>query len=59
MEKGKERASEADEHSAEKPSSDMAAVDKPSRQTDVRYNRLKLFDKVMQTSLNKYIEHAR
>ncbi|XP_028271409.1 polyamine-modulated factor 1 [Parambassis ranga] len=61
MEKGKERASEADEHSAEateQASSDMAVVDKPSRQTDARYNRLKLFDKVMQTSLNKYIEHA-
>lgn len=35
------------------------SVCKMSEETDARYNRLKLFDKVMQKSLEKFIELAR
>ena len=34
-------------------------VVKPPEETTARYDRMKLFDKVMQKSLNKFIEHAR
>lgn len=39
--------------------SNRETVSKPSEETEGRYNRLKLFDKVMQKSLEKFIEHAR
>lgn len=32
---------------------------KPSDETDVKFNRLKLFDKVMQKSLERFIQHVR
>lgn len=32
---------------------------KPSEETEARYNRLKLFEKVMQKSLEKFMDHAR
>lgn len=32
---------------------------KPPDETEARYNRLKLFEKVMQKSLEKFIEHVR
>lgn len=35
------------------------SVSKMSEETEARYNRLKLFDKVMQKSLKKFIELAR
>lgn len=35
------------------------SVCKMSEETEARYNRLKLFDKVMQKSLEKFIELAR
>ena len=35
------------------------SVDKPPDKPEAGYNRLKLFDKVMQKSLEKFIEHAR
>ncbi|XP_045887404.1 polyamine-modulated factor 1 [Micropterus dolomieu] len=38
--------------------SNRETVSKPSEETEGRYNRLKLFDKVMQKSLEKFIEHA-
>ncbi|KAK1904420.1 Polyamine-modulated factor 1 [Dissostichus eleginoides] len=34
------------------------SVDKPPDEPEARYNRLKLFEKVMQKSLEKLIEHA-
>lgn len=34
-------------------------VVKPPEETTARYERMKLFDKAMQKSLNKFIEHAR
>nr|XP_015801630.2 polyamine-modulated factor 1 [Nothobranchius furzeri] len=34
------------------------AAGKPTEEEAARYSRLKLFDKVMQKSLNKFIEHA-
>ncbi|XP_061581482.1 polyamine-modulated factor 1 [Cololabis saira] len=46
---------------AEDVSSEMSKqekVSKPSEETAGRYDRMKLFDKVMQKSLNKFIEHA-
>ncbi|KAG8004013.1 Polyamine-modulated factor 1 [Nibea albiflora] len=39
-------------------SSNPGSVSKPSEETDARYNRLKLFDKVMQKSLEKFVDHA-
>ncbi|KAE8285900.1 hypothetical protein D5F01_LYC15569 [Larimichthys crocea] len=39
-------------------SSKPGSVTKPSEETEARYNRLKLFDKVMQKSLEKFIDHA-
>lgn len=39
--------------------SNSGSVSKPSEETKTRYNRLKLFDKVMQKSLEKFIDHAR
>ncbi|XP_041847218.1 polyamine-modulated factor 1 [Melanotaenia boesemani] len=36
----------------------QGAVGKPKEETTARYNRLKLFDKVMEKSLNKFLEHA-
>ncbi|XP_044062052.1 polyamine-modulated factor 1 [Siniperca chuatsi] len=38
--------------------SNPGSVCKPSEETGARYNRLKLFDKVMQKSLEKLIDHA-
>lgn len=35
------------------------SVGKKSEETEARYNRLKLFDKVMQKSLEKFVELAR
>lgn len=35
------------------------SVSKPSEDTEARYKRLKLFNKVMQKSLEKFIDHAR
>lgn len=35
------------------------SVGKTSEETEARYNRLKLFDKVMQKSLEKFVELAR
>lgn len=32
---------------------------KPPEETEARFNRLKLFEKVMQKSLEKFIDHAR
>lgn len=39
--------------------SNPEGVDKPTEETRVQYNRLKLFDKVMQKSLKKFVEIAR
>lgn len=39
--------------------SNPGTVSKPPEETEARYNRLKLFNKVMQKSLEKVIEHAR
>ena len=39
--------------------SSQMSVSKPSEEPKTRYNRLKLFDKVMQKSLEKFVEHAR
>lgn len=36
-----------------------ARASKPPEESGARFNRLKLFDKVMQKSLEKFIEHAR
>ncbi|XP_070769789.1 polyamine-modulated factor 1 [Enoplosus armatus] len=38
--------------------SNPGSVCKPSEETEARYNRLKLFNKVMQKSLEKFIDHA-
>lgn len=35
------------------------SADKTSEKTDARFNRFKLFDKVIQKSLEKYVEIAR
>lgn len=35
------------------------SADKTSEKTDARFNRFKLFDKVIQKSLEKYVELAR
>lgn len=40
-------------------SSNPGSVCKPPEEAEARYNRLKLFDKVMQKSLEKFIDHAR
>lgn len=39
--------------------SDSGAAVKPSEEPKARFNRMKLFNKVMQKSLEKFIEHAR
>lgn len=39
--------------------SNPGSVSKPSDETEPRWSRLKLFDKVMQKSLEKFIDHAR
>lgn len=39
--------------------SNTEGVNKPAEETNVQYNRLKLFDKVMQKSLKKFVEIAR
>ncbi|XP_069550674.1 polyamine-modulated factor 1 [Brachyistius frenatus] len=38
--------------------SNPGAANNTSSETEARYDRLKLFDKVMQKSLNKFMEHA-
>ncbi|XP_022616063.1 polyamine-modulated factor 1-like [Seriola dumerili] len=38
--------------------SNPGSVHKPSEESGARYNRLKLFDKVMQKSLEKFIDHV-
>lgn len=42
---------------SEEPNS--GSVCKQSEETETRYDRLKLFNKVMQKSLEKFVEHAR
>lgn len=37
----------------------LESAGKTSEETEARYNRLKLFDKVMQKSLEKFVELAR
>ncbi|KAM6923440.1 polyamine-modulated factor 1 [Xenentodon cancila] len=53
---GKRPSGAAEEASSE--TSNQEKVAKPSEETTARYNRMKLFDKVMQKSLDKFIEHA-
>uniref|UniRef100_A0A3P9MFK3 Si:dkey-6i22.5 n=1 Tax=Oryzias latipes TaxID=8090 RepID=A0A3P9MFK3_ORYLA len=43
---------------ASSQSSNTEGADKPAEETNVQYNRLKLFDKVMQKSLKKFVEIA-
>lgn len=43
----------------EQTNEDVGEVCKSSEEPEARYNRLKLFDKVMQKSLEKLIHHAR
>lgn len=47
----------AEENSAETSNQDAAG--KPTEEANLRYKRVKLFDKVMQASLNNFIEQAR
>ncbi|XP_035525522.1 polyamine-modulated factor 1 [Morone saxatilis] len=44
--------------SGEEQTNEAGAAGKPTEETEARYNRLKLFDKVMQKSLEKFIDHA-
>uniref|UniRef100_A0A8C8DSE3 Si:dkey-6i22.5 n=1 Tax=Oryzias sinensis TaxID=183150 RepID=A0A8C8DSE3_9TELE len=43
---------------ASSQSSNTEGADKPAEETNIQYNRLKLFDKVMQKSLKKFVEIA-
>uniref|UniRef100_A0A8C7YJQ1 Si:dkey-6i22.5 n=1 Tax=Oryzias sinensis TaxID=183150 RepID=A0A8C7YJQ1_9TELE len=43
---------------ASSQSSNTEGADKPAEETNVQFNRLKLFDKVMQKSLKKFVEIA-
>uniref|UniRef100_A0A3P9IEP6 Si:dkey-6i22.5 n=1 Tax=Oryzias latipes TaxID=8090 RepID=A0A3P9IEP6_ORYLA len=43
---------------ASSQTSNTEGADKPAEETNVQYNRLKLFDKVMQKSLKKFVEIA-
>lgn len=46
--------------SSEKQTNEVCSkTSKTSEETETRYNRLKLFDKVMQKSLEKFVELAR
>ncbi len=38
---------------------DPGTVCKPPEEAEARYNRLKLFNKVMHKSLEKFVDHAR
>ncbi|KAM4732729.1 polyamine-modulated factor 1 [Anableps anableps] len=52
---------QTDAAAAEDASSEVSKAEagsKAAEETAARYNRLKLFDKVIQKSLNKFIEHA-
>ncbi|KAM4555021.1 polyamine-modulated factor 1 [Odontesthes bonariensis] len=53
-----EKQTEAATGEASSQMSNPGDVGKPTEETTVRFNRLKLFDKVMQKSLNKFMEHA-
>lgn len=39
--------------------SNCESARKPPEETEARYSRLKLFEKVMQKSLEKFVDHAR
>lgn len=55
-EQDNDKKEEEEVHSCEAEAKSAA---KTSRKTDVRFDRFKLFDKVMQKSLEKYVEIAR
>ncbi|XP_008281853.1 polyamine-modulated factor 1 [Stegastes partitus] len=46
------------EATGEVSSQNSGAPSKPTEETEARYSRLKLFNKVMQESLNKFVEYA-
>lgn len=65
---GQNEDGEQKETKSTEKQSDAAAMEDTSKgeagrkageETALRYSRLKLFDKVIQKSLNKFIEHAR
>lgn len=55
---GKDRTNEATGEVSTQVSNPGSACN-PTEEPETKYNRLKLFDKVMQKSLDKLIHHAR
>ncbi|XP_017283744.1 polyamine-modulated factor 1 [Kryptolebias marmoratus] len=48
----------SDEQTAEEVASERQSAGNPTEEAKARYNRLKLFDKVLEKSLNKFMEQA-
>lgn len=58
---GKTGAKDSAESQANEATGDASSQmpNKPTTEAEARYKRMKLFDKVMQKSLNKFIEDVR